>query len=114
MNLVELEHKGKVVVIRLRGRIDYSNVTEIREWLKERLGGRSKHIIVNLAEVDFVDSSGLGLFVLLYKEQQAKGKELRIAEAQTEVAFLLGITNLNSILQTHDSEAEALASIESR
>ena len=72
-------------------------------------GGRTK-IVLNLAEVPYVDSAGLGEIVRCYTTVSRKGGRLKLLHLTKKIKDLLAITKLLTVFETYDSEDEAVKS----
>lgn len=102
---------GGVTVVEAVGRIVLGEETNIlREQVKELLANGSKKIVLNLAQVDFIDSSGLGALVGLHSTAQAQGAKIRLANITKRFHELLLITKLLTVFDVYPSEAEAIKS----
>jgi anti-sigma B factor antagonist len=108
---LSLEHKrvGNISVFACRGRIVEG--AETRQ-LAEQVGGLLPHepfIVLDLGEVDFLDSSGLGLLVRLLSRTRAAHGDLKLCGVPARVAEILRLTRLHSMFGSYASEAEAVA-----
>jgi anti-anti-sigma factor len=101
---------GACAVIRARGRLNLVSAPALRDLVARvvRDEGRSQ-VVVDLAETDFMDSSGLGSLVAGLKTARAAGGDLRIARPQTQVLMVLKLTNLDQILHPHETVEECIA-----
>ena len=72
-------------------------------------GGKTK-ILLNLADVPYVDSAGLGEIVRCYTTVSSKGGKLKLLNLTAKIRDLLAITKLLTVFETYDSEAEAVKS----
>jgi len=72
-------------------------------------GGKSK-ILLNLADVPYVDSAGLGEIVRCYTTVSRKGGKLKLLNLTAKIRDLLAITKLLTVFETYDSEDEAVRS----
>ena len=98
---------GDGAVIRTSGRLNMVAAPKLRDLVAHIVhqDGRS-HVVVDLADTDFMDSSGLGALIAGLKTARAAGGDLRIARAQTQVLTVLQLTNLDQILHPHDTVEE--------
>jgi anti-anti-sigma factor len=101
---------GDCAVIRARGRLNLVSAPALRDLVARvvREEGRS-HVVVDLAETNFMDSSGLGSLVAGLKTARAAGGDLRIARPQTQVLMVLKLTNLDQVLHPHETVEECFA-----
>jgi anti-sigma B factor antagonist len=72
-------------------------------------GGKTK-ILLNLADVPYVDSAGLGEIVRCYTTVSKKGGKLKLLNLTAKIRDLLAITKLLTVFETYDSEADAVKS----
>lgn len=97
-----------VVVVGCQGRIVAgAEVDALQAELDKHIEIR-KYVVVNLAEVNYIDSSGLGALVRMVGVLRAAGGSLRLCQVSPFVLKVLQVTNLLSILPTHVSEREAI------
>ena len=102
---------GNVVVIDICGRITHGegNV-RLREIVHDLLGKENKKILLNLGEVHYVDSSGVGELVRIYTTIRNQGGEVKLVNLSGGVRGLLQMTRLNAVFQIESDEAAAIAS----
>jgi len=102
---------GDVTVLDLKGRM---TMGEGDELLKDKvnsliLQGRKK-LVLNLADVPYVDSAGLGEIVRTYTTVTKQGGSLKLTNLTKRITDLLSITKLLTVFDTYDSEADAVRS----
>ena len=98
-----------VAVMRLLGRLDFVTAAEARKAFADAVGAGQKRLVVDLAAVDFVDSSGLGALIGGLKTARQAGGDLRIACATTQAQTVLALTSLDRVFRLYPSVGEALA-----
>lgn len=104
---------GGVMVLDLSGRITLGEPSaRLRETLRELLGQGQKKILLNLAEVAYIDSSGLGELVSGYTAVKNQGGQLKLLNLTKKVNDLLQVTRLYTVFEVHDSEAAAIQSFQ--
>ena len=108
---IEERTVGDVTVLDLKGRITLGDGDEI---LKDKVNslvnqGRRK-IVLNLADVPYVDSAGLGEIVRTYTTVSRQGGSLKLLSLTKKITDLLSITKLLTVFETFDSEADAVRS----
>ena len=96
-----------IVVIRPVGRLDLSTAWELEAVLQRALEAGEVRVVVDLAAVEFLDSSGLGVLVAGLKEARKVGGELRVAAAGEQPAMVLGLSNLDRLLGSAETVEEA-------
>ena len=100
-----------VTVVALDGRIvlgEESNA--LREKLKGLLAEGKKKIVVNVNNITFIDSAGLGTLVASHHTAKKEGASLRLCHLDNKFQQVLQITKLLTVLYTSNTEAEAVAS----
>ena len=100
-----------VTVVALDGRIvlgEESNA--LREKVKELLAEGKKKIVLNVNNIAFIDSAGLGTLVASHHTAKKEGASLRLCHLDNKFQQVLQITKLLTLLYISDTEAEAVAS----
>lgn len=107
----ELDRSADIWVLKLTGDLDYSECASLRMSIDRLLKSAPAAAIVDLAALDYLDSSGLGLLLSLSKEYGAQGGRLALVTNET-VDNILSLTRLNGIFSTASSREDALAILE--
>ena len=100
-----------VSVVALDGRIvlgEESNA--LREKIKSQIAEGKKKIVLNMDNVTFIDSAGLGTLVAAHHSAKAQGAILKLCHLGTKFQEVLQITKLMTIFDVYNTEAEAVAS----
>jgi len=92
---VEQAHDATLLVF--TGRIDLSNCKDVRAVILSVLDGEGD-ILIDLAGIDYIDSSGIAHLVEGFQRAKAQGRKFGISEASEQVRRVLKITRLDSIL----------------
>lgn len=99
-----------VTVVDLAGRITLGEgATLLRETLRDLLAKGETQILLNLAEVSYIDSSGLGELVSGFSLVRKSGGDLKLLHLTRKVHDLLKITKLFTVFDVQDDEARAIA-----
>ena len=100
-----------VVVLDLSGRITLGegSVT-LRDAVHDVLAKGSKHILLNLGDISYIDSSGIGEMVSAFTSVKNAGGELKLLNLTKKVQDLLQITKLYTVFDIWDNEASAISS----
>ena len=72
----------------------------------------NKHVLLNLADVTYIDSSGIGELVSAYTAISNQGGQLKLLNLTKKVHDLLQITKLYTVFDVHDDEAKAVGSFQ--
>lgn len=104
-----IEDRGTYTEVIANGRLNMVSAPTLRSTVDEAVGAGSRHIVVNLASTEFMDSSGLGALIGCLKVARQAGGDLRIACVQQQVRMVLELTNMNRVLAPYDTVEEAFA-----
>ena len=100
-----------VTILDLSGRITLGEGSvQLRDAIRDLLSKGSKLILLNLADVNYIDSSGIGELVSAYTTVRNQGGELKLLNLTKKVHDLLQITKLYTVFDVKDDEATAIAS----
>jgi len=103
--------EGDITIIDARGKIAFGEgVTKLRETVANLIAGGNKKVILNLKEVDYVDSSGMGEIVRSHMAIRKQGGQLKLANPSKMVTELLQATGMNKVFDIHTDEAAAVHS----
>jgi anti-sigma B factor antagonist len=98
-----------ITVIQCGGRIVLGEESSaLRDDIKQTLQDGAKRIVLNLGEVNYIDSSGLGTLVALHTTAHNAGATIKLANLTKRVGDLLQVTKLLTVFEVHPSEYEAL------
>ncbi len=99
-----------VTIVDLSGRITLGEGSVVlRDAVKDLLGKGQKKILLNLGDVSYIDSSGIGELVSAFTSVRNQGGELKLLHLTKKVHDLLQITKLYTVFDVKDDEAGAIA-----
>jgi anti-sigma B factor antagonist len=102
---------GEVQILDCSGKITLGEGTmAIRNTVREVLKNGGKKIVLNLSDVNYIDSSGIGELVSTYTTVTNNGGQLKLLNLTKKIQELLAITKLLTVFQVYDSEPAAIAS----
>ena len=105
---------GDVTVIDMDGRITLGEGSALlRDLVRQYLGKGRKKILLNLAGITYIDSTGLGELVSGYRLMKSEDGEIKLLNLNKKVSDLLQITKLYTVFEIHSQEAQAIASFQS-
>ena len=100
-----------VTIVDLSGRITLGEGSVVlRDTIKDLLGKGAKQILLNLADVSYIDSSGIGELVSAFTSVRNQAGQLKLLNLTKKVHDLLQITKLYTVFEVFDDEATAIAS----
>src|SRR5580693_6626245 len=110
LNIKERQ-SGEVTVLDLSGKVTIGEGSvQLREAVRKLLDDGKKKILLNLGDVAYVDSSGIGELVSSYTTTNNQGGQLKLLNLTKKIQDLLMITKLLTVFETFDNEQAALAS----
>ncbi|MFH0772134.1 MAG: STAS domain-containing protein [Candidatus Omnitrophota bacterium] len=102
---------NEITVLTVDGEINFNSSPDFRKAFLRIPDSNLKKVVVNLAGVDYVDSSGLATLVEAYQKIKGAGGELILANLSDKVKSLFEITKLEKLFRVFQSEEEALRNI---
>jgi anti-sigma B factor antagonist len=98
-----------VTIVDLSGRITLDDGSAaLRETVKQLVGQGQKNVLLNLREVQFIDSSGIGELISAFTSTRDQGGELKLLNLTKKVHDLIQITKLYAVFDIRDDEAAAI------
>jgi anti-sigma B factor antagonist len=105
---------GKVTVVQCSGRIVAGSAAEsLRSQLTVRMKGQTRFVL-HLGDVQFIDSSGLGMMVRLLTVTRKSQGDLKLCSVSGTIQKLLEMTNLHKLFEIHESEESAISAFYQR
>ena len=105
---IERTQVGNKVVLHVAGRMDAENAVHFEDQCESCISDGFTSVVVDLGDLKYVSSMGLGAIVRIAKQLRDKGGELRICCLTGLVRQLFEITRLNHVFPAHDSVESAL------
>jgi anti-sigma B factor antagonist len=110
-----VRQEGDVAVVDLSGRITLGDGSgTVRETVKGLVGSGHKKVLLNLKDVTYIDSAGLGELVGSYATVTNQSGQIKLLNAQGKVRDVLQVTKLYTVFESFEDEALALRSFVSR
>lgn len=108
MNLYieESVYADSETVLTVKGEIDVYTAPKLREKLLSLCEREGHKVVVDLSEVSYMDSTGLGVFIGAYKASQNVGSEFSLSGLTPRVARLFEITGLNELITIENLQAQ--------
>ena len=102
---------GDVTVVDAAGRITLGEgASTFRDKIRDLATGGNKKLLLNLAEISYIDSSGIGELVSSYTTANNQGGHLKLLNLTKKIQDLLMITKLLTVFETYDNETIAVGS----
>jgi anti-sigma B factor antagonist len=108
---IETRTVGDVHILDCSGKITLGEGTmAVRNSVRDVLKNGGKKIVLNLADVNYIDSSGIGELVSSYTTVTNQGGKLKLLNLTKKIQELLAITKLLTVFSVYDNEQQALSS----
>ena len=108
---IEERAVGDVMVLDLKGRVTLGEGDELlKDKVNSLINQGQKKLVLNLAEVPYIDSAGLGEIVRTYTTVSRQGGSLKLLSLTKRITDLLSITKLLTVFETFESEQDAVKS----
>ncbi len=105
------EDATQVIVLMPEGRLDITTAWQFRLKLQECISKVSHHIVVNLSQVNFIDSSGLTSLVAGMRDADKVKGSFRICEVHPEAKLVFEVTMMDTVFEIFETEDEALGGV---
>lgn len=114
MEISITENAGVTIVAPMKERLDAHNSDLLKGAMKQVFEGGAKNVLVDLRQVRFIDSSGLGALVSGFKNSVSHRGRLTLSGLQEQVRSMFELTRLHRVFEIHESVDEALESFGER
>ena len=95
-------------VLDVTGEIDVYTAPQFKEAVNEVIAGGQKHLIINMANVTYMDSSGFGTLLSATRRLRPEGGTINLVKCNSAIDRILRITRLNTVFATFDNLQDAL------
>ena len=110
LEMSSVENRGRTAVLRLKGRLDVKTSPLLLQKVSE-IQANGQNLVLNLADVTFMGSSGIGALLVIVEQFQEQAGVVRLASPSPAVASVIKLLNLDRFLAVDSSEEKALAEI---
>ena len=113
MELITRERgSGVVVAFPQQVQLEGEQSRLFKDRIREVIDGRSSWVVIDLAKVDFIDSSGLGALISALKVLRSNGGDLVLSSMSEQVRSVFEITRLLRVFEVHEDPNSALSKVE--
>jgi len=103
--------EGSITVLELNGDLDVSSAPTLQAALQEIIDQGGQRVIVDLSDVPFMDSSGLGVLVAAHRRMTAIGGQLALANPAPTLQKVFELTRTNRLFKVYDSVEDAMEAL---
>ena len=104
----DLEKHNKALLVRLRGRLDAASTSVVRAKFNDFAAAPEPMLVVDMSGVEFVDSSGLGLLVSLYRKRKEVEADVALCAVSGPARSVLELTRIDRVFRIYDSDTAAI------
>jgi len=110
--LMNNRRKKDILIVKLEGELDHHHADDIRNALDKQLEDLSiRNLILDLSNLYFMDSSGIGVFIGRYKTIRERGGQVCITNINAQLDRMLEVSGLYRILKVYDTVQDAIKGI---
>ncbi len=106
---VDAELIEDIVIARVKGRVDGANAIQFWKELRAAIGDGDQFVIVDLADLRYVSSSGLRVFMLVAKERKIRHRGMALCSLSNSVEQVFEIIGIGKIIPIYASRSDAIA-----
>ena len=107
---IEIRQIDQIVVLELAGRVSVLEPS-LRDVASELVERGERHMSISLANVSYLDNSGLGQLCWIYTVVRNRGGDMKLLKPTSRIQKLLSITKLDTVFQSFERETDAVASM---
>lgn len=104
---IERKTEGSIDILSLKGRLDLASASKLKELSRDIISQKKCKLILNMQNIDFINSSGLGALVSILKDARSGGGEIKLTNLAPYVREIFDITQLSCIFNICDNVQEA-------
>ncbi len=109
MSIVSERREG-ALILRASGRLDSARAEGFEEQLEEAVGQNDQNVILDLEDVEFMNSAGLRIALLTAKELDRAGRRFAVCALSEQVSAVFKISGFDKIIAVYDSTQDAIDS----
>ena len=110
---LKIELENGIALLKFDGEVIFDNSNQLKEEAKKRLSRKeeTKKLIIDLSQVPYLDSSGVGVLLSLFKFMKTRGGSLAIANPNEKIRRVFDVTKMTEIIPAYETTEEAVANI---
>jgi len=108
---IKVERLGKNVIVRLSGRLDITQSDEVESLLSKDVQSGEGDMIINLAQISYISSSGIRIFVGMVRELGRQKRKLKLCNITPPVKKVFDVVELLDLFEVYATEEEAKDSL---
>jgi len=109
MEIIE-KMSGNIAILKLKGRLDAASAKDVKDKVASFACEKKVNLVIDMGEIDFIDSSGLGVLVASLRSANKAGGDIKISSLQDQVRTIFELTRLHRLFEIFDDSESAAAS----
>ncbi|TCS93465.1 anti-sigma F factor antagonist [Hazenella coriacea] len=105
---LQVHRRHHILIVRLSGELDHHTAEQVRNTIESELDSGMTHLVLNLANLEFMDSSGLGVILGRYKRVSQLGGKMALCSIRPSIFRLMEMSGLFKILPIFEDEDSAV------
>ena len=94
-----IDKRDDKLILKLKGDLDVYSEDEFKDFIEDELKDEDLDLVIDIKDLDYLDSTGLGMFMKIYKMNKEKGKRVKIINPKENILKLFKITDLTDIFE---------------
>lgn len=94
-----IDKKDDYLILNLAGDLDVYSEEEFRDFIEDELKDEDLDLVIDIKDLDYLDSTGLGMFMKIYKMYEENGQKVKIINPKENILKLFKITDLTDIFE---------------
>ena len=94
-----IDKKDDYLILNLAGDLDVYSEEEFRDFIEDELKDKNLDLVIDIKDLDYLDSTGLGMFMKIYKMYEENGQKVKIINPKENTLKLFKITDLTDIFE---------------
>lgn len=104
--------QGDVCILRVGGDVDFAVAPQLKRHIVGKIGAGARHVVVDLSDAGFIDSTAIGVLVGALKRLRETGGSLSVVCDSDSVRNIFEIVGLENVIPLHRSRDDAVAALE--
>lgn len=97
-----IEERDDILLVKLKGDLDVYSKEDFANFCDTSLKNTDKNLVIDLENLDYIDSTGLGMFINIYKAQEDKDKYVKVINPKENIKKLFKITDLTNLFDMEE------------
>lgn len=94
-----IDKKDDYLILNLAGDLDVYSEEEFRDFIEDELKDKNLDLVIDIKDLDYLDSTGLGMFMKIYKMYEENGQKVKIINPKENILKLFKITDLTDMFE---------------